>query len=177
MVGRVKLTQLDVVGVIALEGRVRRTLRLAIVTGLFPIFAPAQVLPPECPLEATFEIVEDPAHWADQCFLAFNTRLPDRSIVGEAETEYRDIDLDGVDERLEIRGPGNASRSIYIFEQGEDGFRYIGTLRAHPSFVVVPDANGVPTIEYSHRVGVDDIRLVRIQYIEGRFVDVSEAFP
>ena len=148
-------------------------MRLAYLTCLFPLWASAQQFPPECPREATEGLIEDPSAWADRCFMAVNGRPPDTRNVGETDSVSRDLDLDGTPERLEIRGTGNASKSIYVFRQGDAGFEYLGRLDAHPSFTVRLDADGVPTIEYLHRFGVDDVRLKHIQYIDGRFIDVS----
>jgi hypothetical protein len=141
--------------------------------GVFPLWAVAQVFPPECPKDGTLQIVEDPARWADQCFVALNGRLPDPAHVGETGTISRDIDLDGNPELLEVRGAGNASKQIYAFRKTDEGFRYLGEFDAHPSFVVVADAKGVPTIEYTHRFGVDSSELKRIQYVAGRFVEAQ----
>ena len=128
--------------------------------------------PPECPARGSMEIVESPKDWADQCFRAVTGRLP--SYSSEANSEDRDVDLDGSLERLEIRGTGNASKQIYVFRRSEAGFQYLGKLTAHPSFEVVPDENGKATIIYEHRFGADDIREQRIQYIGNEFVLVNQ---
>jgi len=60
-----------------------------------------------------------------------------------------------------------------VFRHAESGFEYLGSLNAHPSFVVTLDSEGVPTIEYLHRFGADDVQLKRIQYVDGRFLEVS----
>jgi hypothetical protein len=92
---------------------------------------------------------------------------------GETDSAVRDIDLDGVDERLEIRGVGNAIKQIYVFRPAERGYLYLGALDAHSSFTVAPDAAGAPTISYLYRAGSEDLSLKRIQYRDGRFVEVS----
>lgn len=142
--------------------------------GLVPwLVHAASPLPPECPRRGTLEVVQDPAAWADQCFVALYTRLPQKGPVGESATEVRDIDLDGVGERLEIRGMGNASKSIYVFKVVGRDLVYLGEFGAHPSFAVALDAAGIPTITYVHRYGVDDLRLTRIQYRDGLFVEIG----
>jgi hypothetical protein len=148
-------------------------LRLSYAIGLIPCWAYAQQFSPECPREAITELIQEPRVWADRCFMAVNGRPPDSANIGEADSDTRDIDLDGNPEHLEIRGTGNASKQIYVFRQVQAGFEYLGRLDAHPSFIVELDANGVPTIEYEHRFGADDIQSKRIQYIEGRFVEVE----
>ncbi len=127
----------------------------------------------ECPERGTFEVTVNPASWSDQCFAAVNGRIPQFGPVGETDSELRDIDLDGVDERLEIRGVGNAIKQIYVFRATERGFLYLGALDAHPSFTVAPDASGTPTLSYIYRAGADDLSLRRIQYRDGRFVEIS----
>jgi hypothetical protein len=109
--------------------------------------------------------------------MAANGRLPEAGNISESDFDYRDIDLDGAPERLEIRGTGNASKQIYVFRQTEGGFEYLGRLDAHPSFVVSLDARGVPTIEYQHRFGADDVQSKRIQYIDGTFLEVATVEP
>ena len=126
----------------------------------------------ECPRQATLEVIVNPASWSDQCFAAVNGRMP-QSNRGETDSAVRDIDLDGVDERLEIRGVGNAIKQIYVFRPAERGYLYLGALDAHPSFTVAPDAAGAPTISYLYRAGSEDLSLKRIQYRDGRFVEVS----
>ncbi len=129
--------------------------------------------PPECPPQGTLEIVESPAEWADQCFAAINGRNPDPHFIGESTSLTRDIDLDGVDERLESRGTGNSVKQIYAFRVAERGFVYLGELNAHPSFTVSRDAAGTPTISYIYRSGVENLSLVRIQYRDRKFVQIS----
>ena len=109
--------------------------------------------------------------------MAMNGRVPDAKNIGESGSEYRDIDLDGTPERLEIRGTGNASKQIYVFRRTESGFEYMGELNAHPSFVVFLDARGVPTIEYQHRFGADDVQTKHVQYIDGSFLEVASVEP
>jgi hypothetical protein len=106
--------------------------------------------------------------------MAITGRLPDPNNLGETGSDARDINLDGTLERLEIRGTGNSAKQIYVFRRVGAAFEYLGRLDAHPSFVVEADTHGVPTIMYVHRFGVDDLRPKRIQYIDGRFVDVTE---
>jgi hypothetical protein len=108
--------------------------------------------------------------------MAVSGRLPVEDL-GETDTVYRDIDLDGTEERLEIRGTGNAAKQIYVFKEAGRGFEYLGRLNAHPSFTVTVDANGTPTIEYLHRFGADEVELKRIQYVNYHFVEVSDAGP
>lgn len=128
---------------------------------------------PECPERGNFEVIVNPASWSDQCFAAVNGRIPQHGPAGETDSTMRDIDLDGIEERLEIRGVGNAIKQIYVFRAAERGFLYLGTLDAHPSFTVAPDAAGKPTISYIYRAGADDLSLKRIQYRDGRFVEIS----
>jgi len=126
----------------------------------------------ECPRQATLEVIVNPASWSDRCFASVNDRMPLRG-HGETDSATRDVDLDAVDERLEIRGVGNAIKQIYVFRPAAGGYLYLGTLDAHPSFTVAPDADGAPTISYLYRAGIEDLSLKRIQYRGGRFVEVS----
>lgn len=151
---------------------VRRLLRSTYVIALFPCWAVAQQFALQCPVEATTGLIEDPASWADQCFAAANGRLP-APAQGETAMAMRDINLDGSPEHLEVRGTGQAAKQIYVFSPTEDGYEYLGRLDAHPSFTVQLDADGVPTIEYQHRFGADDVQLKRIQYVRFRFVEVD----
>ena len=109
---------------------------------------------------------------ADRCFVAGTMRLPNPEHVGESESQLRDIDLDGVPERLEIRGTGNASRAIYVFKPTGAGYTYMGILPAHPSFTVSVD-DGEPTISYIHRFGADHFELLKFRYRENEFVQIS----
>ncbi|HET8695967.1 MAG TPA: hypothetical protein VFO94_00695, partial [Gammaproteobacteria bacterium] len=115
----------------------------------------------------------NPATWADQCFAAINGRAPRPGSVGEADSAMRDVDLDGVAERLEIRGVGNSIKQIYVFKVTERGLLYLGELRAHPAFTVAPDANGTPTISYLYRAGVDNVSRKTIQYRDGEYVEIT----
>lgn len=134
---------------------------------------PAAQLPPECPRQGALQIVEDPAAWADRCFAAINGRTPNPEHAGESHSEMRDIDLDGVKERLEVRGVGNSVKQIYVFRVTERGHSYLGELNAHPSFTVAFDSAGVPTISYLIRAGADSATLKRIQYRNGNYVEIS----
>ena len=109
--------------------------------------------------------------------MSVNGRVPEADHIGESSSEYRDLDLDGNEELLEIRGVGNASKQIYVFRPTESGFEYLGELNAHPSFTVSLDDRGIPTIEYEHRFGADDVKLKRIQYIDGVFIEVDADQP
>ena len=129
--------------------------------------------PPECPKRGTLEAVADPAAWADQCFAAVNGRTPRSGAIAETASETRDVDLDGVGERLEIRGTGNAVKQIYVFRSTAQGLVYLGELQAHPSFTVEADGKGVPTISYLHRFGSDHVELKRIQYRDNEYVEIS----
>lgn len=135
--------------------------------------AAASPHPQECPRRGTLEVVTDPAAWADQCFAAINGRAPQSGPIGEAASVTRDIDLDGVAERLEIRGVGNAIKQIYVFQVTQRGFAYLGELSAHPSFTVAPDRGGTPTITYTYRFGPDDLQTRRIQYRDGLYTELS----
>lgn len=105
--------------------------------------------------------------------MAVNGRLPEADATGESSSDYRDVDVDGNEELLEVRGVGNASKQIYVFRPTESGFEYLGELNAHPTFAVSLDNRGIPTIEYGHRFGEDDVQLKRIQYIDGVFAEVG----
>lgn len=85
----------------------------------------ASSFPPECPQRGTLQIQKDPAAWADQCFAAINGRLPQADRIGKADSAMRDVDLDGVDERLEIRGVGNPTKQIYVYRSAADGLSTI----------------------------------------------------
>ena len=122
----------------------------------------------ECPRAGTGEVVSDPAVVVDRCALAVTFRNDPR-----VPAIYRDIDLDGSVERIEVGTSGNSSAAMYVFREAENGFVYLGLLNAHPSFRVNRDAAGVPTIEYVLRFGADDLRLQRIQYIQGEFQSVG----
>jgi hypothetical protein len=122
----------------------------------------------ECPTFGTLEIVSDPAVVVDRCTVAGIFRKESRS-----DTIYSDIDLDGSPERIEIGFRGNASAPMYVFREIDGGYEYLGQFSAHPSFTVRRDSSGVPTIQYIHRFGVDDLWLRRIQYIGNEFVTVS----
>lgn len=139
----------------------------------WPMHALEPQFPAECPRRGTLEVLEHPAAWADQCFAALNGRMPRLDHVGETSSAMRDINLDGADERLEIRGVGNSAKSIYVFEVIQAGYVYLGLLEAHPSFTVAPDSEGTPTISYVHRAGVGDVTVKRIQYRDGTFAEVS----
>ena len=129
--------------------------------------------PPECPRKGNLEIIESPSNWADQCFKAINGRLPSLANPGETDLAYRDIDLDGVAERLEIRGTGNAMKQIYVFKTSAEGFLYVGELNAHPRFEVITDREGKPLLKYIHRFGVDDLREQQIRYQNGEFIVIN----
>lgn len=124
----------------------------------------------ECPMHALEVPVLDPSDWADSCFLAVNGRRPNPKRAGESDKVLKDLDLDGVAERLEIRGVGNAAKSIYVFKPLEEGFRYLGAFSAHPRFDVARNASGVPVISYSHRLGSEEYVLVRYHYNGTHFV-------
>jgi hypothetical protein len=124
-------------------------------------------------MRGTLEVLENPAAWADQCFAAVNGRMPQSAHLGETDSQMRDIDLDGVAERLEIRGVGNSIKQIYVFRATKQGFAYLGELDANPSFTVTRDATNTPTISYIYRSGVDDLSIRRIQYRDGQYLEVS----
>jgi hypothetical protein len=137
-----------------------------------PVLA-QQEFPPECPSRGNLELIENPAAWADQCFAALNGRIPQLGQAGETDSVMRDLDLDGIEERLEVRGVGNSTKQIYVFKATERGFFYLGELTAHPSLTVAADAVGTPTISYRYRAGADDVSLKRIQYRDGEYVEIS----
>ena len=89
---------------------------------------------PECPDEGTGEAVTDTSAWADKCFSAVNGRMP--TYPAESSTLLRDLDLDGTPERLEARGTGNASKTIYVFRQSAGGNVYLGSFDASLTFEV-----------------------------------------
>jgi hypothetical protein len=151
-------------GVVAIAGTVCCMVAL-------PIGAQSQ-RPLECPRQAISEAIVNPVSWSDQCFVAVNGRMPQPG-RGETDSVMRDIDLDGVDELLEIRGVGAAIKQIYVFRPAARGYLYRGVIDAHPSFTVAPDAAGAPTISYLYRAGIGDLSLKRIQYRDGRFVEIS----
>lgn len=131
----------------------------------------ASPFPPECPQRGTMQIQQDPAAWADQCFAAINGRLPQADRIGETDSAMRDVDLDGVDERLEIRGVGNSIKQIYVFKATARGYAYVGKLNAHPSFIVALDASGIPTISYTYRSVASSLSTIRIQYRDGLYME------
>jgi hypothetical protein len=129
--------------------------------------------PPECPKRGTLQPVADPAAWADQCFAAVTGRAPQAGVMAETDSVMRDVDLDGVNERLEIRGTGNAMKQIYVFRPTARGLIYLGELDAHPSFTVEADPEGIATIAYLHRLGANHVELKRIQYRDNEYVEIS----
>ncbi len=131
-------------------------------------------LPSECPAKGNMETVQNPSDWADQCFKAINGRLPESQTLAETASSNRDVDLDGVPERLEIRGTGNKLKQIYVFRVSSADFRYMGMLTAHPEFFVARDAENNLMILNIYRAGVDDIFLQRIHYVDGEFVVLRE---
>jgi hypothetical protein len=153
---------------------VMRRLTVAVTCLLMTQLSLAQeTLPPQCPKRGTLEVVANPAAWANQCFAAVNGRTPRSGSIAETESVTRDVDLDGIGERLEIRGTGNAMKQIYVFGSTAQGLIYLGELDAHPSFTVEADAEGVATISYLHRFGSDRIELKRIQYRDNEYVEIS----
>jgi hypothetical protein len=143
------------------------------------IFAPVAgaaepAFPPECPSKGTMELVGNPAEWADQCFKAVNGRLPRNDDSGQTNSMDRDIDLDGIAERLEIRGVGNKLKQIYAFKGVDDGFRYLGKFDANPAFFVAKDQSNQTYLLNIYRMGAEAVYLQYIQYRDGEFVVVRE---
>ena len=134
--------------------------------------AAKQEFPPECPKEGTGENVSDPHAWANRCFKAVNGRDPNPDVIGESTTLYRDIDLDGENERLEVTGVGNSFKQIYVFKISGKQNHYMGELNANLSLKAVEE-NGKPVIEFIYRMGVDHLELVRMQYVDNAFIRVS----
>jgi hypothetical protein len=135
----------------------------------------ANEFPAECPSKATYEIVDDPGAWADQCFRAMNGRLPSPYNVGESQTTARDLNSDGKLEHLEVRGTGNKLKQIYVFDETPDGYIYAGLLTASIDFEVVDEGQGLVVLTNLYRVGDSDVRLQRIEYHDGEFVVVAES--
>lgn len=131
------------------------------------------LFPPECPLKGNGEIIQEPERWADNCFQAINGRAPEENF-GESMTIYKDINLDGVNERLEIRGTGNSIKQIYIFSITKNNYRYMGELNAHPQFKVKLNLKREPVILNTYRAGSGDIYTQEIQYKENEFSVVNE---
>ncbi|MDM3870717.1 hypothetical protein QSV34_05060 [Porticoccus sp. W117] len=119
-------------------------------------------------------VIEDTSKWADVCFRAVNGRDPNRDL-GEAKTIYRDVDLDGVREKLEIRGTGNRLKQIYVFKLAESGYLYTGCLPAHPSFFVAKNMNDEVLILNVFSMGSGHIELQEIKYIDNEYKIVSVA--
>jgi hypothetical protein len=130
--------------------------------------------PPECPGKGTMEAVDNPSEWADQCFKAVNGRLPSANNPGEIDSIDRDIDLDGTLERLEIRGVGNKLKQIYVFQNSNRIFKYMGVLIAHPEFFVAKDQDNQTVLLNIYRSGVGMVYFQRIQYVEREFIVVRE---
>ena len=128
----------------------------------------------ECPTRGSSETVQDPAMTADRCFVAGSIRLPDAEHLGETASQLRDIDLDGVPERLEIRGAGNASKAIYIFRESPAGYRYLGELNAHPMFFVARDHENKLVILNFLRQGAGEVYLQYIEYLDDEFKVVRQ---
>lgn len=82
---------------------------------------------------------------------------------------YRDIDLDGTAELLEIRGVGNRLKQIYVFRQSENAFKYMGQLNAHPEFYVARDSTNKVMLLNIHSLGINEAYLQSIEYIDGEF--------
>jgi hypothetical protein len=101
------------------------------------------------------EVVDDPVKWADSCFQAVNGRLPSSQSSGETDSMYRDLNLDGVEEHLEIRGVGNKLKQIYVFQKAGASFRYMGRLNAHPEFFVARDSSNHLVILNVYRAGAN----------------------
>lgn len=145
-----------------------------LLTVVCPIFAGAQSFGPECSTEGTLEIVEDTASWADNCFAAITGRYPSTENIGESRTLMRDIDLDGTDEVLELRGTGNITNPIYVFKKTDEGNLYLGHLIANTTLEVVPDESGNPIIQYMYRFSTYDPLLVEVHYVDREFVTIQD---
>lgn len=148
--------------------------RIVLIAACIDTWAAEPFFPPECPVRATFEIVDDPSKWADTCFQAANGRLPSSEASGETGSIYRDLNLDGTDERLELRGVGNKLKQIYVFDRADRGFRYIGRLNAAPNFYVARDESNRLVILNIYRAGANEVYLQQIQYQDGEFAVVQQ---
>lgn len=127
----------------------------------------------ECPSKGTLDLVADAAAWADSCFSRTTGRRPEES-EGESDRQFRDMDLDGTEELLEIRGTGNRSKAIYVFRNTADGFVYLGTLHANPAFEIERTDDSEIEYTYTHLQGLKDGVVKTIRYINNEFVTVSE---
>jgi hypothetical protein len=142
---------------------------IALLAACVTIHAAESFFPPECPTKGSLEVVDDPVKWADTCFQAVNGRLPLSQASGETASMYRDLNLDGVDEHLEVRGVGNKLKQIYVFQKLADSFRYMGRLNAHPEFYVARDRNNRLVILNVYRAGANKVYLQQIEYMDGEF--------
>jgi hypothetical protein len=136
-------------------------------------FAAEPMFGPECPTRGNMEVIDDPTAWADECFRASNGRNPSVN-SGQKYTMDRDIDLDGIPERLESRGVGNRLKQIYVFKHANDTFRYMGQLHAHPEFFVATDRLNQTYLLNIYRAGAGEVYLQYIEYRDGEFVKVRE---
>lgn len=127
----------------------------------------------ECPSKGTLETVADTDEWADSCFSRTTGRKPNKK-QRESDRLFRDMDLDGTEELLEVRGTSDSSKTIYVFRSTTDGFAYLGALQAHPSFQIDRSADGVIEYIYFHVTGLNEGQLKRIRYIDREFITVSE---
>ena len=139
-----------------------------------PVFASSLALSqsfgPECSHTGTFEFVQDTSKWADDCFVASHGRYPESNM---RQLLLRDIDLDGDAEVLEVTGYGKASKQIYVFDEIQKGFLYLGRLNAQPNFEVFKSEEGEPLIRYVHRFGWDDYVEITIGYVDQEFVTLG----
>ena len=115
------------------------------------------------------EVVDDPIKWADRCFEAINMRQPNTEIVGEKRSMYRDLDLDGIEERLEIRGTGK-QKQIYTFRVHGQSYSYTGVIIAHPSFFIARDENNDLVLLNIYRAGFGEVYLQYIQFKDDEFI-------
>jgi len=146
---------------------------LLLLVCLMPIASEKIDFPPECPTKAIPNVIEDTKIWADNCFKAITGRYPGPKWKGESSTLWRDIDLDGIPEILEIRGTGQKVKSIYVFKPSKLGFKYLGKLRVSPAFYVAKNKHGNTVIVDLHRLGDKDYVLVEIQYLDDEFQVIS----
>ena len=127
----------------------------------------------ECPTKGTLEVVSDTDEWADSCFSRTTGRKPIKE-QRESERMFRDMDLHGTEELLEVRGTGNSSKTIYVFHSTTEGFVYLGALQAHPEFQIDREADGAIEYIYFHGIGLNEGLLKTIRYIDNEYVTTHE---
>ncbi|MDH3336843.1 MAG: hypothetical protein OER22_01715 [Gammaproteobacteria bacterium] len=149
--------------------------------GFFLLFAVAHALAAEypigfgdeCPSKGTLDAVGDTDEWADSCFSRTTGRRSAKD-HGESDRLFRDMDLDGTEELLEVRGSGNSSKTIYVLRSTTEGFIYLGALQAHPNFQIDRAADGSIEYIYFHGFGLNEGLLKKIRYVDDEFITVSE---